>query len=527
MQNKEDDFTSYIPTEFNVNYSYPFSDDFEFHTALEKINLDKEREHDLITSNGFVVTSPRGSLKSSIKNPDGIFSTKFGQTISDLNAYCDRYKCDCGFLRSRIHHGITCPKCGTKVTYRDDNFEYFGWLVINEAYWIIHPNIYKLIDFLMGKGFNKISKLENILKPKDDKDKDGHSIENVNKPKDEPWFGDGMIGFVEHFDEIMSYYLAKKPAKKAFYDEIMKHRDDVFTHSIPVYTTLLRPADIRDGNMSFELTNRQYTMMSKLIADINKVNTKNARNKKNKNELLYDLQTKYNELYKEIEAILAGKKGQLRILIGGRYTFSSRSVIAPDPSLRIDEVKMSYYALVILLEQRIINILCKSYNITTAEAYKKWEKSKIKPDDRIKEIIMAIINSSDNGRGLPVIINRNPTIGYGSILSVYCVGFTETYTLSVPLQILPLVAGDFDGDVFNILLIINKAFEIRAMEVFNPANAMFISRNDGKMNTAVIHQRDTLIMANNMIHMGRSKYTQNDLAKIRALKEKNKKKYGY
>ena len=44
--------------------------------------------------------------------------------------------------------------------------------------------------------------------------------------------------------------------------------------------------------------------------------------------------------------------------------------------------------------------------------------------------------------GLPVIINRNPTIGYGSILHMYCVGIVDSYTMAVPLQILPLLAAD-------------------------------------------------------------------------------------
>lgn len=35
-----------------------------------------------------------------------------------------------------------------------------------------------------------------------------------------------------------------------------------------------------------------------------------------------------------------------------------------------------------------------------------------------------------------------PTINYGSILQMYCVGFTDTLTLSVPLQILKLLAAD-------------------------------------------------------------------------------------
>ena len=34
------------------------------------------------------------------------------------------------------------------------------------------------------------------------------------------------------------------------------------------------------------------------------------------------------------------------------------------------------------------------------------------------------------------------TISYGSILGMFCIGFTETYTMAIPLQVLPLLAAD-------------------------------------------------------------------------------------
>ena len=40
---------------------------------------------------------------------------------------------------------------------------------------------------------------------------------------------------------------------------------------------------------------------------------------------------------------------------------------------------------------------------------------------------------------------KNLTIAYGGILQMFCVGFTETYTMAVPLQVLKSLAADFDG----------------------------------------------------------------------------------
>lgn len=508
----------------DIKYSYPNNPDYEYGAKLERIDLDKERVTDILTDNGFIISPSKGSsLKARIKNPNGIFSFRYGQSLSDLNPEINRYRCKCGATRNRIHRNQVCDKCGERVKEVNSNFEYFGWMILNDAYFIIHPNLYKAIEFLMGKGYGKKSKLENIIAVKDDKDMNGFSIENKNKPKDEPWYGLGMIGFQKNFDEILEYYLKKKPQKKDVYDSIMKSRNIIFSHSIPVFTTLLRPSDIRDGSMSYEKTNATYNIMYSLVNKINKDKTISDRAEKPKNDKLFQLQSKYNELYKELEDIFSGKKGQFRSLIGGRFTFSGRNVIAPDPTLRVDQVKLSYFSLIVLLEPRIENILHTTYGLQISEAKLRIERGKLNIDDGIKKIIEAIIKSTP--KGLPLIINRNPTIGYGSILQVYCVGVTEHYTLSIPLQILPLVAGDFDGDIFNIILIINKAFEQRASEVFNPRNCMWISMNDGYVNIDIMHQRDTMIMMNTFINLGRDKYTPEEMEDIMRLRAKVKQKF--
>ena len=70
-------------------------------------------------------------------------------------------------------------------------------------------------------------------------------------------------------------------------------------------------------------------------------------------------------------------------------------------------------------------------------------------------------------------------------------------------------------------MIINDAFYQRAFQIFNPRNAMYISRNDGKFNNAVNHQRDTIINTNTLIRMGRKSYTPEMLENIARIKKKN------
>lgn len=418
----------------DIKYSYPFNPDYEYEARLKRVDLDKKREESILNNEGFIIKKHQGVNKD-IKEPDSIYSYRYGQTLQDLNPYQDRYRCKCGHLKSRINDGLKCEICGERVKYVDDDFNYFGWIVLKDPYKIIHPNLFKSLQAYIGaETFN------NIIENRDRKDKDGYSIKE-EKPKGEPFFGLGLLGLEDQIDEILEYY--KKPSKQAYYDDLMENKDKIFIQSIPVYTTLLRPFSIENKKFNFEGTNKLYNMMCKYASEINNDNVKILRKRKAKNRLLYELQMKYMKLYKEVEDICSTKKGVFRSAFGGRYDFTSRLVISPNPSLRVDEVKISYFAAVQLLEQTIINILCKSYGMHYSDAYMIWYKACIKKDTLVESIILNLIQDSD--RGIPVLINRNPTISFGGILQMFIIDITDNYVMSVPLQIAPLLAADYDG----------------------------------------------------------------------------------
>lgn len=522
------EFMTELQTEVDsckVNISYPYSEEFDYDVGLYRLNLDMEREKDIRLGRGFIVTSNK-PINKEIKDPDGIFSPRFGQTLSDVNPHIDRYKCQCGRLKSRIRNGMMCEVCHTRVKYVDDDFKYFGWLVLNDEY-VIHPNLYKTIEFLCGSQV-----LINMLFCEDEKDEDGHSMSEKRmdkkfkgtfkidkRGKNEPFYGKGMRYFRQHFDEIMLYYFnhaSNKMAKLPYYKDILDNRDNIFTQSIPVFTALLRPFELSENKkqFSFEGTNAIYNIMSKLVHEVNDTSLKMKRNSKAKQTALFDIQEKFCELYKEVVSILSGKKGNIRQLFGGRYSFSSREVIVQNPKLRIDEVTMPYFALVELLRLRIINILKKTYNMSYLDAQAHWYKASLEPDITVIEIINGIIKSEK--RGIPVLINRNPTICKGSILQMFCVGMTFTYTLGLPLQVLQKLAADFDGDVLNVYLIINQEFFDKAYQILNPRNCMYIDNNDGYIDIEVLPYRDTIINTNTFIDLGRPYYTKEELDAIYA-----------
>ena len=131
---------------------------------------------------------------------------------------------------------------------------------------------------------------------------------------------------------------------------------------------------------------------------------------------------------------------------------------------------------------------------------------------------MNIINTI----GLYVLINRNPTIRYGSIMAMKVVGINDSFTLSMPLSVLSSFGADFDGDTLNIIYIPLLEFWHKIIGVFNPRDAMMISRNDGKFNNDMNLFKDSILNGNALLQLSRKYYDNNDMAEIDAILEANK-----
>lgn len=60
-------------------------------------------------------------------------------------------------------------------------------------------------------------------------------------------------------------------------------------------------------------------------------------------------------------------------------------------------------------------------------------------------------------------------------------------------------------------------FYTRANQIFNPRNSMYISKNDGKFNNQVNHQKDTIINGNTLLHLGDGVYTNADYENVKRI----------
>jgi hypothetical protein len=492
----------------NIQLNYPFSDEYEFETMLARIDQDRRRADDIKSGKGFIISAPQG-IKKDIKNQDGIYSSRYGSnSITDVDSFNGLYRCNCGMKRGSINHGEWCDICGSRVKYVGDDVSITGYLVLKDKYWIIHPNIYRTLEAFIGA-----QRLNRIIDPAIEVDCDGKYKPVISNKKDEPFKGIGMLEFKERYDEILDYYYYKYPQKKLYYDDLKNVKPITFTHTVSVYSSLLRPSRIDDGSLKYEACNDQFSMLSSLVYKCNRDRLRMDQKLKEKLKILYDIQEQLNTVYFEIKEMLARKRGDIRSAVGGRHSFSSRAVIKQDVSLQCDQVKLPFHALCELLQQVIINILFKSYNFTYADAYKKWFKAQVTGNDTVVyNIIDGLIKDSDEG--LPVLINRNPTISYGGILFVHCVGINMDYTMSLSLLVLKILCADFDGDSLNVLFLYNQDFIRVCSNVLSPRR-MFISRNDGRCNSDMLFSRDVMINANALKSL--CEYTPEQVERIKRL----------
>ena len=306
--------TSDVSGHLNVKttYTYPHSDKYNYSTKLVRLDMDQTRINDLKSGPNFIISAPKG-IKNDVKFQNGIFSQRFGSTISDIDSFSGKYRCKCGMTRGSIMHGEICPACNTVVKYYDDDVSIFGWLVLKDKYWIIHPNIYRTLE-----GFIGAARLNRIIEPEITVDSNGKIIETVSTKKDEPFKGIGMLAFKERYREIIDYYYAKYPAKKLYYDDLIANEKITFTHSIAVFSALLRPSVLDNGSLKYQSCNENYQMLSTLVYKVNQDKLRMDQKLKGKVQYLYDIQFQYNTIYEELKNILARKKGDIRASIGGR-----------------------------------------------------------------------------------------------------------------------------------------------------------------------------------------------------------------
>lgn len=465
----------------------------EKESRFEIIDFDKECEKDLVTERGFIISERafKKKDKDKAKNKYGTHSPKFGTDWEDEDSFADRYRCGCGALKSKAYLGRVCPICNEEVTFKHVDYQIFGWIVLDDHY-IIHPLLYHIIANAIGEKV-----LEEIIRAERPVDLNGNFSNDFSQEKEKPttpFCAIGIEGFKDRFIEIMLYYKNKnknKEKKQEAFSLILKNREKVFTHCIPVFSSMLRPLIFKGEKLDYTVIDRKYNSIVSTVLLLNESNSS-----LDNIDIPYKLRTVQNkvlEIWDEVFSIIDQKDGFIKgQIIGGRLNYTARNVIVPDPSLKANQVKLGYRCFMELYRLEILALVSKTKNITQNEALNMWNRAMIVFDPIFYGAIKHIVKNDDP----TILINRPPTIDYGSII---CMTVAEVcpdidmYTLALPIPILNGLNADFDGDNLSIASLKAKNLKKAFKKAYNPRDNFFISRDNGVLNRNASLLKDQLI----------------------------------
>ena len=461
---------------------------------LQITNIDQEAELDLKAGKAFIVYEPIKDKKTTdgSYNKGGIRSDFFYSEMSSENAFKERYSCECGYLEGKSYESSICPYCRKNVRLVDIDLEKFAYIKIKD-YYIIHPAIYLYLNNIMGEK-NKQSILENIIHPPKfvDTDEFGNPLldDEIEVDKDQPFKHIGMLEFKRRFDEILDYYAVKNKRNSNMEGNVAfvkANRDKIFFQYIPVFSSALRFAMVQNEINFVNGTDKIYNMIFSSVSRMNSSTDALSVDKK-----LPYIQKKVNELYEKMFSLINKKDGFIKSgVLAGRMNYTSRNVIISNPNLAADEIILSYISFLEMYKFEIIQKLASTQNITESQAYSEWYMGCINFSEKIYKIIKLMISQDLTY----CLINRAPTIDWGSILQVKIVDVTkkvDDYTMGISLMILSGLNADFDGDNLTITKLSAKD-QIKATRKYNPKLHSMISHNDGLLSGNMMPIKDLAI----------------------------------
>lgn len=379
-----------------------------------------------------------GVLKEARSFDDkGLFSKRI---FGNLNAD-EEFSCECGKFTGKLYEGLTCDKCGAEVKMIQANIDKIGWIDL-KGHHVIKYISYSLLEKVIGReNLKHIVHLPNKITMQGDIDT--KEIEEIQKTSPEhKYWHIGLRRFREIYREVLDYYheLHGKKEKKVY--EFLEDVYDVFTDKIPVISIVLRPAMRTADGLKLDELNNVYINILK--------NVEMLEDTVNLTDIIRDItvelvQAEYFQLSTKIMDNIKSKGGLIRNqIMGTRVNFSARNIISPAKAgYKIDEIVLPYITFLYLYKLELVNIISRVKNVSLSEAEQIWHSASLRVDREVYKIMKKMIVDEEIG----ILLNRNPTISYGSILYLKVAGIKDDYedmTMSIHNGILSLLAGDYD-----------------------------------------------------------------------------------
>ena len=340
-------------------------------------------------------------------------------------------RCSCDALVGNYYEGLICAKCNSKcISSLYSNITIDTWLEIpNSITKVLNPQVYIILSKWMGNNAKKVPYLDTIVNIKAELDEE-------LKPH---ILGQGFNYFYSNFSSIINHFAnirAKKPSTKALLKFLDNNKHNMWCTKLPTVSSILQPVTKANGFVRYVYPNIGYLIKS--IINLNGILLSEKMMNFSVNHIERHFFAVYSAFIDYVTTIakerLPAKKHLLRKhIFGSRLHCTARSVAIPlIVNHEADDVHIPWKIGVSCWKYHIISMLINRHSHTIADAFNRVSKAINVYDHTIDKIMQTLIKECPY-KGLPVLINRNPSLQIGSIQLLFVTkikpGFTKPPTL--------------------------------------------------------------------------------------------------
>lgn len=300
---------------------------------------------------------------------------------------------------------------------------------------------------------------------------------------------------VMSIDRIYNFIFANIPdgdlKKLGFNTDNGAHPRNFIMSAIPVMPPRARPPRPVNGKFEPDYITEKYTAIIKannaMIASTDESKREELTDKIFRlfREIVDRAERQNSGSQKSIKDRLQSKDGFMRkCLMGARGNFSARTVLGPDPNLRVNQIGIpSLFAPYLtteevmctynesklkgLLEQGKVRSVVRGrlhpnpgirYDIILNDQGKPKRPVELRYGDKVERHLM---------NGDMIMFNRQPTLHRKGMMAHEVVLYKDRLTIGTPLQVTPAYNADYDGDEGNLHALMNVESMSEALVLMN------------------------------------------------------------
>lgn len=470
----------------------PEDEDLEVMRLFTLLNLDEEfakNPYAKVINNETLV-----SQKLSKEFTDAIYSNSDGELGFAPT-------CQCGAVRGATKEGLYCSLCNTVCSSQFiDSLSHISWVGIPECMPpVMHPIWYLILKPWTSIGRRDISIIDIILNPEEEIPED---LAPYIKGRGFEYFHNNSEAIL---DTLLYQYpkTAKKPAAKWVEHFRKAYRHLMFTRKLPILHNSLHPLKCNGGTLNYvdSESKNALTAVINLSTETFKMHATTVTFKQF-NKMLFEIYTQMITYYQSlIVEKLGGKQAMLRKhCYGSRIHFSMRSVVVPqDTVFRMDEVQLPWGIIVNGLKLPILNHLMNRHHKPLEEALTIFMNSLTHYDPLVDKCVETFIKECPGGK-LPILLGRNPTLAYGSIMLLFVPvhGYKKNpgdETIAINACIIEPANIDFDGDeLFGAFVFEN--YLRKRMRAVHPSQFLFSTTEPGLSTRIGLLKQNIVLLEN-------------------------------